>query len=101
SFAHTPDDSACSDGLYCDGAETCSAVNGCQAGSAPATDDGVPCTVDACDEATDVVTHVPTDVACDDGQYCNGAEVCNSSLGCLSGSAPSGDDGVGCTIDNC
>ena len=29
---HAPDDSACDDGVYCDGVETCSATLGCQAG---------------------------------------------------------------------
>ncbi len=32
SCEHTPDDSFCDDGLFCNGVETCDAVNGCQAG---------------------------------------------------------------------
>ena len=32
---HAPDDSACSDGQFCNGAETCSPVHGCVAGAPP------------------------------------------------------------------
>jgi hypothetical protein len=39
--------------------------------------------------------------ACNDGQYCNGTETCDPILGCQSGSAPSCDDGIACTIDSC
>ena len=43
-------------------------------------------------------------IICDDGLYCNGQETCDSSTGvavCQSGTAPSCDDGVGCTDDSC
>ena len=43
-------------------------------------------------------------VVCNDGQYCNGEETCDSSSGtavCHAGTAPSCDDGVGCTADSC
>ncbi|MDH5672575.1 MAG: hypothetical protein OEZ06_10530 [Myxococcales bacterium] len=38
---------------------------------------------------------------CDDGQFCNGAETCDSARGCLAGIAPDVDDGVPCTKDEC
>src|SRR3990172_2991476 len=101
SCTHTPNDGACDDGLYCNGAETCDPVNGCQPGTAPNCDDGVSCTIDACDEATDSCTHTPNDGACDDGLYCNGAETCDPVNGCQPGTAPNCDDGVSCTIDAC
>ena len=51
--SHTAVDAACDDGLWCNGAETCSATEDCQAGTAPVCDDSVDCTDDSCDEATD------------------------------------------------
>ena len=47
---HTPVNSACDDGAWCNGAETCDAEEGCQPGIPPELDDGVACTTDSCDE---------------------------------------------------
>jgi hypothetical protein len=94
-------DSLCDNGLFCDGAETCDAVLDCQAGTAPVVDDGVSCTVDSCDEATDTIVHAPQDLLCTDGLFCNGVETCDALLGCEAGTAPSLDDGVGCTVGSC
>ncbi len=89
----------CDDGLYCNGVEAC--VNGqCVAGSSPC-DDGVGCTVDACDDNLDACTHVPTNMLCDNGVQCDGSETCDAQLDCQSGQAPSCDDGVTCTSDFC
>jgi subtilisin-like proprotein convertase family protein len=104
---HTPMDSACDDGNFCNGAETCHLVQGCKAGTAPATDDGILCTLDYCDEAGDVIQHVPSNNACSDGLFCNGPEICNPNdpaadvEGCVAGSAPMLDDGIDCTLDAC
>ncbi len=39
---------------------------------------------------------------CDDGDFCNGAESCDTTVGeCLPGSAPSCDDADPCTADSC
>ncbi len=38
---------------------------------------------------------------CSDGLFCNGAESCNSILGCVAGPPPSCDDGLACTRDTC
>jgi len=92
--------SDCDDGLYCNGVEVCDA-NRCAAGEAPGQDDAIACTVDACDEATDAITHTTDNAACDDGLYCNGVEACHAELGCTAGTAPTADDGIGCTIDSC
>ncbi len=94
-------DANCDDGLYCNGAETCDALLGCQAGTAPNCDDGVPCTDDSCNETTDACENVANDANCDDGLYCNGAETCDAVLGCQAGTAPNCDDGVPCTDDSC
>ncbi len=98
---HVPQDSACDNGQFCDGAETCDAVDDCQPGTPPAIDDGVACTADSCNEVTDTVVHAPQNSACDDGAFCNGAETCDAVDGCQAGTAPTIDDGVGCTADSC
>ena len=38
---------------------------------------------------------------CDDGAFCNGAEVCDVQNDCQAGTPPVTDDGVGCTDDSC
>lgn len=88
-------DSDCDDGLYCNGMETCDPQNGCQAGTPVACADGISCTVDACDEATDSCVFTANNSACDNGLYCDGAEVCDPSLGCQPGNA------VSCSGDAC
>jgi hypothetical protein len=100
-ITHTPNNAACSDGAFCNGAETCSATLGCQAGTPPATSDGIACTTDACNEATDTITHTPNNAACSDGAFCNGAETCSASLGCQAGTPPATSDGIACTTDAC
>ncbi|MGB1318086.1 MAG: hypothetical protein ACPG5W_07755, partial [Flavobacteriales bacterium] len=85
------------------------AVNSCsQAGisqtlavSVPTVDDGIPCTVDACNPANGVVTNTPDNSACDDGVWCNGQETCDALLGCQAGTPPTIDDGNSCTDDSC
>ncbi|MFC1800628.1 hypothetical protein ACFLYT_01085, partial [Nanoarchaeota archaeon] len=59
-------DSLCDNGLWCDGAETCDALLGCQAGTPEVIDDGVSCTDDSCDEVNDVVVNSVDDLLCDD-----------------------------------
>ncbi len=98
---HVPDNSACSDGLYCNGAEVCDTAKGCKAGKALVLDDGIACTEDTCDEPSDQVKHTPKNAQCDDGKYCNGAEYCDAGGGCKSGLAPLVDDGIACTFDSC
>jgi hypothetical protein len=90
----------CDDGAFCNGAESCNA-GACQAGTPPAGDDGVSCTEDSCDEANDVIVHVPNDGLCDNGLFCDGAEICDAVNDCQPGTAPEVDDGVSCTEDSC
>jgi hypothetical protein len=47
-------------------------------GTPPVCDDGVACTLNACDEASDSCISTPID--CDDGQWCNGTESCDAVL---------------------
>ncbi|NIQ20722.1 MAG: hypothetical protein GTN95_11265, partial [Gammaproteobacteria bacterium] len=83
-----PDDGACDDGLFCNGAETCDAALDCQAGTPVDCDDGVGCTADACDEAADACVNTAQHAVCDNGLYCDGAEFCHTSLDCVAGVAP-------------
>ena len=93
-------DADCSNGLFCDGVETCNAGS-CQAGTAPTCDDGIACTVDTCNESTDSCDAPPSDALCDNGLFCDGSETCSATLGCQAGTAPNCDDGVACTVDSC
>ena len=58
---YTPDDSQCQDGIYCDGMEVCVLHHGCAPGPVVTCDDGNPCTIDHCDEATMSCVRVPRD----------------------------------------
>jgi len=48
----------------------------------PCNDD-VDCTIDLC--GLDGCSAVPVHLACDDGSYCNGAETCHATSGCVAG----------------
>ncbi|MFC1889112.1 hypothetical protein ACFL4G_05080, partial [Thermodesulfobacteriota bacterium] len=98
---HNGDDGLCDDGFWCNGAETCDVVNDCQAGVPPDCDDGVGCTVDACNEDMDSCDHSGDDGLCDDGFWCNGAETCDEVNDCQAGTAPDCTDAVACTDDRC
>ncbi|MFH0982735.1 MAG: S8 family serine peptidase [Planctomycetota bacterium] len=85
---HMPDNGLCNNGVYCDGAEICNAVSGCQAGTPINCDDSIACTADSCNESTDSCNHTPSHAMCDDGVFCNGAETCNPASGCVAGGDP-------------
>ena len=87
-------DALCDDGVYCNGAETCDGVLGCQAGTAVDCDDSVGCTDDSCNEQTDSCDNTADDANCDDSLYCNGYETCHAVNDCQAGTA------VDCS-DNC
>ncbi len=91
----------CDDGLFCNGSETCDAALDCQAGSAVNCNDGIGCTDDSCNEGTNSCDNVTNNGNCDDGIFCNGAEVCDVALDCQAGTAVNCNDGVGCTDDSC
>lgn len=110
---NTPNNGLCNDGLFCNGAETCDQVNGCQSGPVPcnpATEtcvepdtcepivtgctsdadcaDNVTCTVDVCDTTTGECSNTPNNGICDNGLFCDGAETCDQVNDCQSGSVP-------------
>ncbi len=57
-------------------------------------DDGVACTVDACDPASGC-THTPDHAACDDATACT-TDTCDPAGGCIHADAGTCDDGNGC-----
>ncbi len=101
---HTPvaAGTSCSDGNACNGDETCDGSGTCLAGTAPAVDDGNPCTADSCDPLTGV-SHTPVvaGTSCSDGDVCNGEETCDGSGTCVAGTPLLLDDGNPCTADSC
>ncbi len=103
-----PQNELCQDDSYCNGAEVCSAVSGCIAGSEPDCDDELVCTRDQCNEAIDGCEHIPENSWCNDGLYCNGVEICDpqdvehDENGCVPGTAiVCEDDGIDCTEEEC
>ena len=81
-------DEDCDDLLFCNGQETCE-FEVCFPGTPPDCDDGVDCTDDTCNEASDTCVNIPNDANCpDDGFFCNGAEFCDAELGCSASGDP-------------
>ncbi len=67
-------------------------------------DDGLECTVDVCDLELFICTYIPNSEAggpCDDGQFCNGIEICQPGVGCVAGEVPTCEDEFECTEDMC
>lgn len=77
-FTNRADGSDCSDGLACNGAETCVAGT-CTPGTPIACDDGNPCTLDACTEPAGTCAFTPTSNPCDDGNSCTINDTCEPS----------------------
>jgi hypothetical protein len=135
---HSGDDGVCTNGLVCDGVETCVLGVGCSPGAPEVcADDGIPCTIEACSNAAggcevtldDAVcvaaglqfctlggcvagTQCEVDADCDDGNACDGVETCecaappcalpgNPGVCSPNPSALNCFDGVGCTNDAC
>lgn len=67
----------------------------------PQCDDGLECTLDACDLERGRCRYLTDDAACSDGVYCNGAEACDAALGCRPAGVVTCSDGSTCTIDTC
>ncbi len=76
------DGSACDDAQACTTADAC--VDGACTGEAVVCDDGLACSADSCDEASGACAADKSkctcvvDADCDDGNACNGQEVCGA-----------------------
>lgn len=91
-------DADCDDGIFCNGAETCTG-GVCQPGKLP--DDGISCTQLVCDEFAKEFRFEPLHGLCGDGIFCNGTELCDPQVGCVAGTPIPVDDGNPCTRDFC
>ncbi len=70
---------------------SCSGVGDC--------DDHIECTIDSCEG--NLCRHVPDHALCDDGEYCNGAELCVVGQGCVDNIPVECGDAIECTSDSC
>ena len=91
--------SDCDDGCFCNGVELC--TNQVCVSGATACADSVACTVDSCVEEVDRCFFLPEPAMCQDGNACNGAEVCDPHVGCMDGSPLYCNDENACTVDSC
>jgi Dictyostelium (slime mold) repeat len=57
--SHTANNTLCNNNLYCDGVETCNPAVGCELGISPVIDDNNICTVDECNNSTQIISHTP------------------------------------------
>ena len=107
-FTGCVDDSECVDTLYCNGAETCNVGLGeCEPGTPVVCDDGISCSVDSCNEASDSCDFdlagcsCVNDGDCDDSNSCTD-DSCNAQLTCdnVNNDANSCTDSLICTIND-
>lgn len=109
---HAPQAGACDDGVFCNGADSCTGGtcgqhdgDPCAAGAecadycdenldscsdpigTPCTDDADVCTDDACDGAG-ACAHLANSAPCDDGLFCTGADVCDAGACGVHGGDP-------------
>lgn len=83
---HLPDDSVCLDGVFCDGLERCDVKLGCREGEPVSCSDGNTCTIDRCQEETQICEHRPRDADGDgDPDRACGGEDCDDSNPFVSG----------------
>ncbi len=80
-------DAHCDDGIECTGIEQCY-FGTCFQFDADPCDDGIACTIDRCDVRLGSCVFDPAHERCDNGQFCDGAELCSSTLGCQSTAPP-------------
>jgi hypothetical protein len=85
---NVPDDTQCQDGIYCDGQEKCVPGHGCEPGPVVSCDNGNPCQIATCVEATKSCQYAARDVDqdgdpdghCPTGHDCNDLDPDVSSL---------------------
>lgn len=88
-------DDDCNDGLFCNGVEAC-ALGVCQTIGVPQCGDGIACTVDTCDEATDTCRNTADSTLCEDGDRCDPTSGCREAVFCMLDEEC--DDDNACTV---
>jgi hypothetical protein len=63
-------------------------------------DDSIDCTLDSC-LVEGYCANTPDRTPCNDGIFCNGAENCDRTVGCVAAERAACDDGDPCTSDQC
>src|SRR5207247_1404214 len=104
SCAGTP--KVCSDGVFCNGFETCDGSTGdCLPGTAESCDDNVVCTSNVCDPGSDSCVNdgIPgccsNNTQCGNNNVCDGLETCDTGTGtCHNGTPLTCSDGDACTL---
>ncbi|MHC4090450.1 MAG: FG-GAP repeat protein [Planctomycetota bacterium] len=93
--ASAPNNANCiSDGLFCNGAEVCDAVNDC-------VSTGDPCPAgEFCNDTTDECDECQVDGDCDDGEFCTGVEACVGGS-CVAGTDPCPEQSCDEVNDEC
>jgi len=93
------DGTLCDDNLFCTIDDEC--ISGSCDGITRDCSDGIGCTLDSCSETGDVCVNTPDNSFCDNDLFCDGAETCDSMLGCQPGFLVVCDDSNECTTDGC
>jgi hypothetical protein len=103
-FVPQPDATPCSDGVFCNGLETCRA-GACAAGRPPDCADAEACTADACDEARGRCVHDALGGCCTVDADCADADLCTVRERCEAGRCVADplvcSDGGPCTRTTC
>ncbi len=108
---YTTNDAVCDDADACNGAETCVAGVGCQAGTPLVCDDSNACTTDTCNAIAGCqYSNASAGTACGDGtdNDCTDPDTCDGAGSCQPNHASAGanaatqcNDSVECTADQC
>ena len=101
---HPNNTASCNDGLFCNGADTCSGGNcSVHAGNPCPGPDGDGNCSESCNEAADNCTAPdPNGSACNDGLFCNGADTCNGgACSAHTGDPCPGPNGDGNCSESC
>lgn len=88
---------AVDDGLLCT-VDACDPATGTITHLPVPVDDLDPCTIDACEPSTGIVTHAPVPIT--DGMLCT-IDACDPATGAITHMPVSADDGDACTIETC
>jgi hypothetical protein len=85
---HVADGTSCSDGVFCNGEETCTAGK-CAAPPTPVCDDGNTCTTDVCVEKDKRCRHDGLNGCCETDADCADADACTTNERCEAGQCKS------------